>query len=192
MPDDPRARKLTPAELSLEQRGVYEAITGGARAGQAAPLTDEDGGLLGPFDPLLRVPGVGDAVQRLGEQLRFAGVLHARLRELAILTVATSWRSEYEWYAHSTIARDSRLLTDAEIDALGRGEAPETCDEPERAALALVHALLASGEVPERVYEPVRDLLGAEALVELSCLVGYYGLLAGVLATFAVGAPERP
>lgn len=191
MPDDPRMRRLAPGELTAEQRRVYEGITGGARAGQAVPLTDEEGRLLGPFDPLLRVPGVGDAVQRLGEQLRFAGVLHARLRELTILAVATSWRSDYEWYAHSSIARERGLLTEADIDALGRGDLPGTCDEPERAALALVHALLARGEVPERTYAPVRELLGADALVELSCLVGYYGLLAGVLATFAIGAPEH-
>lgn len=169
---------------------MYEALTGGARAGQAIPLTDEDGGLQGPFDPLLRVPGVGDAVQRLGEQLRFAGVLDGRLRELAILTVATHWRSGYEWYAHTNIAREQGLLTDAELDALRTGAVPETCDESERVALALVHALLRSGEVPERTYESVRKLLGEEALVELACLAGYYGLLAGVLATFAVSTPD--
>lgn len=171
---------------------MYEALTGGARAGQAIPLTDEDGGLQGPFDPLLRVPGVGDAVQRLGEQLRFAGVLGGRLRELAILTVATHWRSGYEWYAHTTIAREQGLVTGAEVEALRTGSVPETCDENERAALALVGALLRSGEVPEDVYERVRELLGEEALVELACLAGYYGLLAGVLATFAIGAPDPP
>lgn len=186
MPEGPRLRRLRPADLTAEQREVYDAITGGARAGQAVPLTDGDGSLQGPFDPLLHVPEVGNAVQRLGERLRFSGVLDARTRELAILSVAAHWRSEYEWYAHTTIARERDLLAAPEVDALQAGVVPETCDETERAALLLVQALLRSGEVPEDAYRAAQDLLGTEALVELSCLVGYYGLLAGVLATFAV------
>lgn len=147
--------------------------------------------MLGPFDALLRIPEVGEAVQLLGERLRFRGILKDRMRELVILVVAAHCHSEYEWYAHSLMARHQELLTAEELDALHEVRTPDTCDGRERAVLDLVRRLLESREVPADLYLAARDRLGEEELVELACLVGYYALLAGVLTTFAVSAPER-
>jgi 4-carboxymuconolactone decarboxylase len=183
-----RLSPLPPAALDDAQRALYREIIEGARAGQPFASTGAGGELLGPFDALLRVPELGQAVQRVGESLRFAGTLAPRLRELVVLAVAAHWDSGYEWYAHTRVA--ARLgVTDADLDALRCGAVPDSCDAAETAALGLAHGLLAERAVPPGPYRRAAAALGAAGLVEVACLVGYYGLLAGVLATFDVGAP---
>jgi hypothetical protein len=56
-----RLRRLPPAELSDEQKEVYDAITAGPRSGGPSPvsLTDSEGGLHGPFNAMLLSPPLG-------------------------------------------------------------------------------------------------------------------------------------
>ncbi|MDQ4117750.1 MAG: carboxymuconolactone decarboxylase family protein, partial [Actinomycetota bacterium] len=80
---------LRPPELDDAQRGVYSAITDGARG--HVP-TAPDGSLAGPFNAMVHAPWVGDALQELGAALRTRGRLPARTRELAVLAVAAHHR----------------------------------------------------------------------------------------------------
>lgn len=118
-----RLPRLTPDELDLDQRPLYDAITGGPRAGgpQLFALTDTEGRLNGPFNAMLFAPGVGAALQELGSAIRYRTSLSGRIRELAILAVAAHWDSAFERYAHEPIGRAAGL-TDAEIAAVGAGD----------------------------------------------------------------------
>lgn len=187
---EPRSEPLHPDRLTASQREMYDAITCGPRAGQPFPTVDAEGRLLGPFDPLLRAPSIGQVVQDLGEKLRFSGSLSPRMRELAILTVAAHWDSDYEWYAHSTASRHAELLTEEELDSLRTGEVPPTCSHTEAEALALIRALLQTREVPAELHGRAQQTLGEQQLVELVCVAGYYWLLAALLETFGIPAPR--
>src|SRR5206468_6474422 len=114
----------------------YDAITGGPRASgpQHFPLTDERGGLTGPFNALLLSPPVGEALQRVGSAIRFAAALPARVREAAILLVAAAEDSTFERHAHEAVGR-SVGLTEDELATLGRGELPPSLTAAEAAAL---------------------------------------------------------
>jgi 4-carboxymuconolactone decarboxylase len=180
---------LAPGELTPPQRGVYDEIAGGRRANGPFRVADEDGRLLGPFNALLYSPGVGDAVQRLGQALRFDGAVPSRLRELVICAVAAEWGSQYEWYAHSRVALGTGLTTE-QLATIRAGEEPDGLDLAEHAALAMTRALLRTHEVPEPIYRRAAAELGQAGAVEVAILVGYYQLLAGLLATCDVGAPE--
>ncbi|MQA09511.1 MAG: carboxymuconolactone decarboxylase family protein [Pseudonocardiaceae bacterium] len=178
--------RLLPAdELDGAQRELHERVVGGRRAGQPFSSSTERGELFGPFNALLRTTALGMAVQHVGELLRFEGRLPARLRELAILAVGAG--CDYEWYSHSRVAL-AVGVTHADLDALAAGGVPESCDEREAVALRLCRAL--PHEVPDELYELARRHFDEAELVELSVLTGYYRLLAGVLATFDVPAPE--
>lgn len=182
---------LLPSQLDTAQRRVYDAVVGGRRAGgpQHFSLRLDDGSLTGPFNALLYAPEVGERLSALGEAIRFDTSLTAREREIAILAVAAARRASFEWYAHERVGRASGL-TDGELRALHEGEDPRFSDERESAVLRVVRQLVARGELDEQTYGAVVKALGEKTLVEIVVLVGYYELLALLLAAFHVGVPE--
>lgn len=193
MTDDPadiRLARLRPEELDEAQRRVYDAIVTGPRAaGGARPsFVDEQGRLGGPFNAMLLSPGVGDALQRLGAELRYGCALPDRVREMAILLVAHHCRCEYEFYAHAAIGRRAGL-TDDDI-ASYRTESPAVHDDLESLVARLTLTLLTTGDLPDPLYTEAQDTLGLPTIVELIALVGYYRLVATVLTTFRVPVPD--
>jgi 4-carboxymuconolactone decarboxylase len=184
-----RLLPLPPDGLTPAQRAIHDAVTGGRRADGPFRVTAPDGSLLGPFGPMLRSPAIGDTVQRLGEQLRYDSVLPTLVREVAILTVARGWRSEFEWYAHAAVGRRAGLPEDV-LDALRDGRRPVGLDEAQAAAHDVCVALDTRRRVPEEVYQRALDQLGEQGVAELAFLYGYYALVAATLATFEIDQPE--
>lgn len=179
---------LAPAELSDQQRDLYDAIAGPPRGNGPFSLADEAGCLTGPFNALLHSPAIGNAVQALGAVLRFGGSLSDRTRELVICAVAAELESAYEWYAHSRVAT-SVGISGTELSKLRAGEFPDTLAPDESAALVLARALLRGNAVGPDVHAAALEHFGHGGVTEISVLVGYYRLLAGVLAAGDVPAP---
>ncbi len=170
------------------QRALYDSIVSGPRASGPFSVVDPQGRLLGPFNALLHAPAIGAAVERLGAVLRFGGTLQPRTRELVICAVAAHWESEYEWYAHSTVAREVGI-SQAQLESLRGGAMPTGLSTGEESALFLATALLRDRRVADEVYAAVVADHGESGLVEICTVVGYYQLLAGLLATADVGVP---
>ena len=170
------------------QRVLFDAITQGARGTNADPaeFLNEDGALRGPFNALLRVPDLGNAVQLVGEKVRFETSLPGYLRELAIITCARHWRSNYEWFAHVRIGRDEGLSEDTIDDVLHK-RTPAAPDEA--AVYTFVAQLNETGRVDDERYESSVTSFGEQAVTELVILSGYYALIAQLLNTFQVPVP---
>jgi 4-carboxymuconolactone decarboxylase len=181
-----RLPRLRPDQLDPAQSALYKEITGGPRAQgrQHFALTDDEGGLLGPFNALLYSPPLGTALQELGAAIRYRSTLSPRIRELAILIVANHWDSAFERDAHESVGR-SVGLTDADLAALRAGGTPVLDDPAETAAVALCRALI-TGDVDDAHWVDARDRLGEETIFELTTLVGYYATLALQLRVFRV------
>ena len=184
LPDYSKA--LTPG-----QRGLYDRLAGGRRAEgpQLFTYVGSHGELYGPFNALLAQPSLGTAVQAVGEALRFEAVVSGSVRELCILAVAVHYECEFEWYAHSAIARSIGLGEEA-LEAIACGLVPRELSEIEKAALALTKALLDGGEMDPDVVGHALVLLGDDGAFEVAILVGYYGLLANLIQAF--GGPLPP
>ncbi len=212
---------LRPAELTAVQRVLYDALASGPRADRSPfVLVQADGSLTGPFDLMLRAPGVGSALSQLGEAIRFGGTLSDRHRELAILTVAAVRKSDYEWYAHERVARGLGWPRD-DLSAVARGDIPYFRDASDAVVVAFSRAALAApsprardgsaasgstSSAQPRARGPSPDgggaargrasrdkaveALGEEAVVELTVLLGYYTTLALLLEAFDVGVPD--
>jgi 4-carboxymuconolactone decarboxylase len=182
---------LPPQHLDEHQRQVYEAITGGPRAAgpRLFPLTDGAGCLLGPFNAMLLSPPIGTALQALGAAIRYESQLPARIREMAILTVAAHWDSAFEWAAHEAVGRHSGLTGD-ELAALRSGADPLLSDPTEAAALRAVRVLVARSSLDDTEYAQAVDALGQRRVFELTTLVGYYSMLALQLRVFAGEHPS--
>ena len=182
----PRVVGVHPDTLAPEQRTVYAAIAGGPRAQgpQAFPLTDADGRLRGPFNAMLLSPRIGDALQSLGAAVRYSGGLTARERELAVLAVATRWRSRFERESHEAVGAQAGL-TRAEMAAAAQGGAlPATADDREAEVLAWTRVLAARWDADDTAYDRAVAALGRTVAYEVSVLVGYYSLLALHLRVF--------
>ena len=173
-----RYQPLDPKSLTGRQKEVYDAIASGPR-----------GGVRGPFEPLLKRPDVADCVQNVGASLRFAGGLPGRLRELAILTTARFWSAHYEWSFHAPIAEKEGVHR-ADIEAIARRGTPDFDRSADKAIHDFCKEILETHEAGEETYAAAVDVLGADAVVELTVLVGYYSLLALVLNVYWV-KPEK-
>jgi alkylhydroperoxidase family enzyme len=190
-----RIPKLAPSSLDPEQRSLYDAIAGGRRAQgpQLFRLTDEAGRLEGPFNAFLLQPRLGAALQALGSSVRYDTGLDDRCREIAILTVAAHWHSDFEWYAHEPVARAAGLTT-PELAAIRAAPddpaAPATLSVLEAVVARTTTALLTRGDLTDPEYRTATDHLGPDGLFELLTLVGYYVTLALQLRVFRVPAPD--
>ncbi len=171
----------------LDERGA--ALWDGIIGPRGDSLVNEAGGLHGPFNAWLHAPVIGKNLSRLGSSLRFEMSLDRRLIELAIITVGARWESEFEWYAHSTMARDAGVDQPI-IDAIGEGETPAFTLDDERAVYAVAHQLVRDGRLDEATYGAAAELLGETQMVELIALCGYYTLISFTLNAFEVPLPS--
>lgn len=169
---------LRPEELDEDARSLYDKIVGGRRGKgpRLFELCDEVGRLHGPFNAMLLHPEVGRPLQELGVALRYEGKLPARAREIAILIVASRWRSRFEWYAHAAMGRHVGL-TEEELELLRSGKMPETLDDSERTIAGVVVELLETRDLSDSVFARASEELGHALLFEVVTLVGYYELL---------------
>lgn len=172
-----RLPQVKPEDLSNLQKRLHDAIVSGPR-----------GKFGGPFPALLHCPEIADRVQALGGTLRFEGKLSATLREVAILAVARHWRCAVEWDAHVVIA-EREGVDPAVIRAIRNGETPRNTTPDILAVIAVCRALNDTQFVSDPTYRQAIGALGEDGVVELTVLIGYFGLLAMVLNTFEV-APD--
>ncbi|GAA4093527.1 carboxymuconolactone decarboxylase family protein [Actinomadura miaoliensis] len=188
-----RLRRLRPDELDADQRALYDEIVSGPRGKgpRLFALTDDAGGLEGPFNAMLLSPALGHALQALGAAIRYRGVLPDRHREIAILAVAAVWDSAFERHAHEAVGRAAGL-TDDELRALRDGDHDAFTDERERLVADTARALAGRGDLADEEFTRARDVLGDDGVFELTTLVGYYATLALQLRVFRVAAPHEP
>jgi 4-carboxymuconolactone decarboxylase len=151
-------------------------------------LVNAEGGLVGPFNAWVTAPETGRRLADLGGHLRFTTSIERRLLELAIVTVGAHWKAEFEWWAHSRMAREHGV-SDPVLDALARGDTPSFDRRDEEVVHAVASQLVTGGRVDAATYEATRDLLGDQGMVELVSLCGYYTLVSFTLNAFAVPLP---
>ncbi len=171
-------------ELTADGQTVWNDVVGT----RGDRLVNETGGLIGPFNAFVRAPGVGRHLSALGAAVRFGTSIERRLSELAIITVGARWQAEFEWWAHASMAR-RHGVSDAVIDAIGRGDEPAFEADDERVIYAVATQLTRSGRVSQDAYDAARQLLGDEGMVELVALCGYYTLVSYLLNAFDVPLP---
>ena len=101
--------RLSPIDrenLSEKQQQVLNAIEQGPRGASRPGI-----GLIGPFGAWVRAPSVGNAIQAVGEAVRFNGSLPENIKEVVICTVGVFYRSKFEFSAHRALALNCLLYT---------------------------------------------------------------------------------
>ncbi|MBM3685018.1 MAG: carboxymuconolactone decarboxylase family protein [Actinobacteria bacterium] len=190
-----RPRRLEPlgrADCDDAQGKLWDAIVGGPRAkshGSGVPLVGADGGLIGPFDPLLRSPELGTRVQELGAVARFGLGISTAHAELAVCVVAATWRARFEWFAHARFAAEAGVPAEV-LEAIRLGRRPDLHGDD-----AIVHDLAEAVVGPKHrvddvLYARAVERLGERGTVEVVTLVGYYCMISAILNTFEIPRPD--
>ena len=171
-------------ELDDAGQEVWDSIVGS----RGAALVNDQGVLTGPFNAFVHAPEVGRHLTALGRVLRFETSIARRLSEVAIITVGTRWKAEFEWWAHARMARHHGV-PDSVVDAIGRGDDPPFEAEDERTVYGAARQLTETGRLSQDAYEAVHQILGDAGAVEFVSLCGYYSLVSFLLNAFDVPLP---
>jgi 4-carboxymuconolactone decarboxylase len=142
----------------------------------------------GLFRSLMNYPALAERFSEFGKLLRFDGVLRADVRELAILTVARDMRVAYEWETHQETAckagLDERLIADV---LAGK----ELSGDPLYLKVqALVRHFIRLETVPQELQDELVAALSLPGFVQLSVVINYYRMIAGLVFGFEFPLPE--
>jgi 4-carboxymuconolactone decarboxylase len=178
----PRIPLVTEATMTAEQRAVHDAMLAGPR--KAAPI--------GPLAIAMHRPELAQAMSGLGLVLRFNSSFEPRLREFTILFTGRYWDCQFEWASHEAEARKAGLST-ASIETLRAGGTRfDAADEQTIHDYGI--ELLTTHFVSDATYQRAEAVFGVAGVVELTALIGYYGLVALTLnaAEFEVPSGMTP
>ena len=187
----PRLSNLDISNLSLKQMKFLNSLTEGKRGINRAieDFTYTDGSLKGPFNAWLYSSEIGERAQKLGEALRFDNAMPPTLQEVAILSVAAYWQSQYEWWAHAQIAIKSGI-PESVISAIKKGVPPPETEPGITAVTAFVRETLHKKQVSDDTFNAAIECLGERGIVDLTMLIGYYCLVSASLNVFQVALPD--
>jgi 4-carboxymuconolactone decarboxylase len=112
--------------------------------------------------------------------------LTGRLRELAIVRIASVMHYAYALKQHVPRIAAAEGVTEAECRALKDWRATDRFDERERAMLAYIDALLQDPGVPDGIFHDLRRHFGDQEVVEITVLAGAYLMHHRVFTALAV------
>jgi 4-carboxymuconolactone decarboxylase len=141
--------------------------------------------LLNLYKVLGHSPYIGLNWHRLGNSILTGEELPPRLREIAILRVGSLTKSDYEFTQHTRIGL-SAGLTQGEIEAIHDWPNSPLFDEQERAVLAYVDEVERDIRVSDDTFAALRGFLSEHAIVELTIVIGYYGMVCRFLVALEV------
>ena len=172
-----RIKALQPDTMTPAQRQAHDAIAAGPR-----------GAVYGPLAVWLHRPELANKAQALGQYCRYDSSLPPILSELAILVTGRVWGSEFEWQAHKPIALKAGLPP-AVVEAIRRNETPQFSDPRQAVVHEFALTLHTERAISEPLYRRAVDMLGEQAVIDLTGLLGYYTLISMTINVFQVDPP---
>jgi 4-carboxymuconolactone decarboxylase len=172
----PRVTPITSKDqVAPEHQRVFDAVAEGR------------GSVRGPFSILMHSPPLCERVLNQGTYLRFESAVKPKEGELAVIATAREKDCPYVWAAHVTLARKAGVREEA-ITAVRDRKDASGLEPNERAIVTYVRQLLRTNRVEQSVFETLQGRYGVPWVVELTGIIGHYGLVAGVLNAFEVKA----
>ena len=148
-------------------------------------ILQERGRISTLYRVLLNSAPLARGWEALFTAIRNRASLPARLRELAILRIAGLNGARYEFDAHVPHAQKAGVSDEA-IAALGNGIVSDTLMPLDRLVLELTDAMTRDIEVPDALFERVREHFDAEKLVELVATIAAYNMVSRFLVALRI------
>ena len=144
------------------------------------------GSLINVYRLLLNSPPLAESWYDHLNQVRWGTRLSGRLREIVIIRIGYLNDVAYVLNQHVPKLAEAEGLSAAECDALADWQAADLFDPRERAALALTDAMTRDVDVPDSVFEPLRDHFTEREILELTVLIGTYNMQTRVLKALRI------
>jgi 4-carboxymuconolactone decarboxylase len=173
-----RMSTLAPESMTDAQRKAAEEVASGP-----------GGSVRGPFNVMLRSPGLMSPLQKVGEYLRYHCELDRRIAEMATLIAARHWTQNYEWTAHHPLALKAGLKPET-AQAIAEGRRPTGMAEDEEIVYDLLTETLQNKCVSDATYERSVKHFGERNVVDLIAIAGYYALLGMLMNVARTELPE--
>jgi 4-carboxymuconolactone decarboxylase len=189
-PADDRRFPLIPEEkLAPEQRSIVDDIRAGPRSKLTTSSASKPGPIGGPFNVMLRSPGIGMLIQKLGGEIRFSSVISGKLNELAILVTARHHTANYEWNAHCKLALQGGL-DPAIAQAIAEGRRPDGMDADETLVYEFSRELHHKHGVSDAMFKRAVERFGERGVVDIIAVNGYYTLVSFLLNVDQTPLPD--
>ena len=150
-------------------------------------------GLRGPGGITLYDSRLAELNNALNQYLRREAGLSGHVREVAILTAAREFSSQFEWAAHEGVAIKEGVLQ-ATIDAIKLRKSLDSVPEGDAAIIALGREMLGAKQVDAATFARALKQFGPRELLDIVALMGNYAGTAALLAAFDMQLPpgEKP
>lgn len=170
---------MDPAKLPAVGRALFAEIAAKRKA------RGEHFG--GPYIALLNHPELARRIEELGFFLKFEGVLPRPVYQFIVLSVARATGASYEWDDHVQHALAAGLAQDV-VDSLGAGRT-QTLPQPYALLSAILSKTMVWQAVPDDLQARAVSEWGAEGLVEIVVVSGFYQMFAAINQGFAIKPP---
>jgi alkylhydroperoxidase family enzyme len=182
---------IAPADLTGEQKPLYDAMRAGIASNfNVFKVENEDGALMGPWNPWLHEPAIGKAIWDLTLAMTANATLPDNVRQVAILVVGARYHAAYEIYAHVSVAEHDGMSAER-LATLTADLKPSDLSSEENVAFDVAYALVRGSTLPEPLYRLAVGTFGQHGANELFYLVGLYSLVSVTLNAYNVPVPER-
>jgi 4-carboxymuconolactone decarboxylase len=143
------------------------------------------GAFRGPHSMLLHSPALDEHALALGNYFRYDSVVQSPLKELAIITGVREKDCLYVWAAQVAAGKRAGLRDEA-IDVVKHRKDSSSLTAEEREIVDYVRQLVQKNRVDQGTFDTLLKRYGQQWLIEMTTVVGYYGMLSGVVNSFEV------
>jgi alkylhydroperoxidase family enzyme len=134
------------------------------------------GRVINVYRLLLHSPPLAETWFDHNNAVRWDTGLDGRLREMVIIRIGNLARARYVVGQHVPKLALAEGLSLAECEALKDWQDSNLFSPRDRAVLAYTDAMTRDIEVPDAVFEPLREYFDDRQLVELTVLIGTYAM----------------
>ena len=127
---------------------------------------------------------------RLGNSIISQTELPPRLRELAVIRVASLSGSKYEWAQHAPLGLEVGL-NQQQLDVISGWKNSSEFSSEERAVLQYTDEAVRDVSVTDRTFNELKKFFNDRLIVELTMVIGYYKLTATILGPLQVDIDEN-
>ena len=146
------------------------------------------GQFRGPHSILLHAPQLDQYALNMGNHFRYDSICKSPEKELAIITGMRERDCLYVWAAQVGAGRRAGLREEAIAVVKERRDTSSLLPH-EAEIVTYVRQLFRNNRVEQPVFDALKQRYGIPWLVEMTAVVGYYAMLAGVVNAFEVAPP---
>lgn len=157
-------------------------------AAQEAQILAERGRISPLYQILLNSPPIAHGWEQMLSAVRNRSSLSADLRELVILRVAILNRAPYEFEAHLPIAKAAGV-SDAALHAVQELKPQDVSvwNAKQQLAIQMTDAMTQQLEVPDDLYNEVRQHFDAQGQIDLVATIAAYNMVSRFLIALKIG-----